>query len=70
MVFDDDGKLLSQILHRVYYRYGFYETINSVKARSGYVAITYIIPSSQMLNASLSRQVVAVYDSKDYEHDS
>lgn len=67
LVFDDNGKLLSQILHRVYYRYGFYDTINSVKANSGYVAITYIIPSSQMLNTSLSRQIVAVYDSRDYD---
>lgn len=28
LVFDDDGKLLSKILHRVYKGYGFYVTTN------------------------------------------
>jgi hypothetical protein len=28
LVFDDNGKLLSSILHRIYYRYSFFETYN------------------------------------------
>lgn len=44
LVYDDDGNVLSSILHRLYYRYGFYNTVNDVKAAAGYVAISYLVP--------------------------
>lgn len=47
LVFDDNGNILNSIIHRVYLRYGFYDNINEVKASHSYVAISYIIPSTQ-----------------------
>jgi hypothetical protein len=32
LIYDDDGHILSTVLHRVYYRYAFYNTANIVKS--------------------------------------
>jgi hypothetical protein len=71
LVFDDNGNVLSSIIHRIYYRYGFYNTVNDVKTSSGYLAISYIIPYTQEYMTKYTRQIVAVYDTTDYpgEHD-
>jgi hypothetical protein len=55
-------------LHRIYYRYGFYEAYNQVKAAAGYLAVGYTIPSLFNPIEFYGRQYVAVYDTSDYEH--
>lgn len=65
LVFGDAGKLQTWMLHRVFYRYGFYNTVNGVRATGGYTAILYRLPDSQT-KTNLSRQVLAVYDTSDY----
>lgn len=69
LVFDDNGNIISEILHRIYYRYGYYNTVNEVRTANGYVAITYIIPYVQEYISNKTRQVVAVYDTHDYDDD-
>jgi hypothetical protein len=69
LVFDDNGNVISQILHRVYYRYGYYMAANQVRTVHGYVAMTYIIPYAYEYQTNKSRQIIAVYDSDDYEDD-
>ena len=66
LIYDDNGHILSSVLHRVYYRYGYYTTYNYVKAASGYLAISYIIPPVVEYMSNFSRQVVALYDTRDY----
>jgi len=45
LIYDKKGHIITQILHRVYYRYGYYNTVNYVKTTDlGYMAINYIIP--------------------------
>lgn len=71
LIFDEDtGVLKSQALHRVYKRYAYYETTNEVRASHGYVAISYILPPIYRELTNYTRQIVAVYDSTDYEGES
>lgn len=71
IIYDQKGHIVSQILHRVFYRYGYYSTNNYVKATElGYMAISYIIPPLVEYMTNYSRQVIALYDTKDYEKDA
>jgi len=70
LIYDNTGHIISSILHRVYYRYGYYTTYNYVKAAGGYLAISYIIPPIVEYMSNFSRQVVALYDTMNYEHES
>jgi hypothetical protein len=47
IVYDDAGKFISCILHRVYYRYGFYMALNDLQVSNGFIAIGYKIPYDQ-----------------------
>lgn len=69
LVYDESGHIISTILHRVYYRYGFYEAYNQIRASQGYIAIGYTVPSI-FASFPYAKQYVAVYDSDDYEHES
>lgn len=69
IVYDESDHIFSTILHRVYYRYGFYNAYNDVKSISGYVAIGYTLPNIYSIY-NYSRQYIALYDTSDYEHES
>jgi hypothetical protein len=66
LTYDQSDKIQAAHLHRVYYRYGFYNTVNEVKAMPGYVAIGYVIPPTFNIYSDYAKQYVAVYDSSDY----
>lgn len=63
--FDDKGNLLSSTLDKIYQRYAFYQTTNQVKAVSGYVAISYLLPPVYQYETNYTRQLVAVYDTSE-----
>lgn len=69
LVYDDNGNVLSSIVHRIYYRYGYYNSVNNVKTASGYMAISYVIPYIYDYMTNKSKQIVAVYDTRDYDDD-
>jgi hypothetical protein len=69
ILYDNNGKVLKSILHRIYYRYAYYMATGLVKSAIGYVAINYMIPAEQEYKTNYTRQIVAVYDSQDYEYD-
>ena len=66
IVYDDSGHIVSSILHRVHYRYGYYEGHNNVRASYGYVAIPFSLPPIYQLITNYTRQVIGVYDTTDY----
>ena len=70
LTYGEDGNILAANLHRVYYRYAYYTAVNSVKAVYGYVAMSYILPPIYQEFTEYTRQIVAVYDSYDYESDA
>ena len=69
LAYDDDGNVQSSVLHRVYYRYAYYNTFNDVRVSQGYVAIPYVIPPIYEYMTNYTRQIVAVYDTSDYTSD-
>lgn len=70
MLYDDKGQIVSTVLHRVYYRYGFYNAVNEVKATNGFIAINYVIPSTFESMPNYKKQYVAIYDTYDYPFES
>jgi hypothetical protein len=70
IAYDEQDQIQSTILHRVYYRYAFYEAYNEVKSISGYMAMGYSLPSVFTPFTEYKRQYVAVYDTRDYPHES
>ena len=70
LIYDDDGNILSSVLHRVYYRYAYYLTTNNVRASGGYLAMSYVLPPVFREFTNYTRQIVAVYDTRDYSHES
>jgi hypothetical protein len=65
----DGARLLSSALHRIYYRYAFYECNNFVRSAGDYLAISYSLP--EMFSwTDFTRQLIVVYDAKDYPADS
>lgn len=67
LAYDDDGRILSKILHRVYYRYAYYESNNYVRASGGYLAKSYIAPYDRN---GTTKQIIAVFDTTDYPNDA
>ncbi len=55
-------------MHRVYYRYAFYETYNDVKSVPGYLAIGYTLPPRYVANTNYTRQYIVIYDTTDYPY--
>jgi hypothetical protein len=70
LIYDDNGRILSTILHRVYYRYAFYESDNFVKSAGGYLAVGYTLPAVFEEWTPWTSQLIVVYDTRDYEGDS
>ena len=69
--FDDKSVVVNPILHRMYQRYGYYEIANSIKSDFGYLAVPFKLPTTYIVqNSTKSRQVLAVYDTFDYEGES
>lgn len=68
LYYDDDGHVGAPILHRIYQRYSFYNAVNEVHARSGFIIIGYMIPPN-MESLDFRKQYIAVYDSIDYPHE-
>ncbi len=62
IIYNDNGDILHTILHRVYYRYAFYNTVNEVKSIPGFVAISYLLPPIYQYETNYTKQLVAVYD--------
>lgn len=70
IVYDKNAQVIATHIHRVYYRYGWYEAANVVKAEEDYVAIPYILPDVfSHINPNYSRQYIVIYDAKEYDND-
>jgi hypothetical protein len=69
LIYDEDGRLQTQVLHRIYKRYAFYNTFNEVHARNGFIVVGYIFPPN-MVSDVYRKQYIALYDSIDYPHES
>ena len=68
LAYDENGRVAASLLHRVYQRYSFYNAVNEVHAKNGFIVTGYTLPPT--INQSLYRkQYVAVYDSLDYPHE-
>jgi len=53
----------------VYQRYAYYNAVNEVQARNGFIVMGYIVPPNSPV--SLHRhQYITLYDSLDYPHES
>lgn len=65
--FDEAGKLIRNrdYIVRIFYRYGFYETMNYVKVFDGYIAVVQKLPSLYQDFPFYNKQVLTVYDSHD-----
>jgi hypothetical protein len=68
VVFDDKGLVVSTILHRVYHRYTFYNAVNEVQARSGFILMAYVLPPNLDV-WDYRKQYITIYDSIDYSHE-
>lgn len=66
LIFDDSGHVQAPILHRVYQRYAYYNAVNEVHAKNGFIIIGYINPFQ---SEDQPKQYVALYDSIDYPHE-
>jgi hypothetical protein len=53
----------------VYQRYGFYNAVNEVQSRGGFIVIGYVLPPN-IDPTGLRRQYITLYDSFDYPHES
>ena len=63
--FDKTGTILEKKLGKIFYRYGFYETVNYVKNFDGYFAVLQKIPIPFQDFDWYNRQVLTVYDTKE-----
>lgn len=68
--FDKDGRVQGTILHRVYQRYSFYNAVNEVHAKSGFVVVSYVYPPNMDQDLPFGKQYVTLYDSIDYPHEA
>ena len=68
VVYDEKGYVVSTILHRVYHRYLYYDAVNYVQARSGFILLGYVLPPD-MDPTLFPNQYVTIYDSIDYPHE-
>ena len=65
LVYDDKGYVQAPLLHRVYHRYVFYNAINEVQSRTGFILIGYVLPPT-MDRKQYTNQYITIYDSIDY----
>ena len=71
ITYDKNAQVQKAHLNKVYYRYGFYDSKNLVKAEEGYVVIPCVIPDVfGSILASYPKQYIVAYDGKDYSFDS
>lgn len=68
VAYDDKGYVISALLHRVYHRYTFYDAVNEVQARTGFILMGYVLPPS-IVSSKYVRQYITIYDSIDYPHE-
>jgi hypothetical protein len=66
IVYDDDSFVVSCLVHRVYLRYAFYNTVNEVAVTPGFFAVSYVVPPL-FERDDYSEQYIVVYDTLDYE---
>lgn len=65
VIYDENAQVQSVHIAKVYYRYGFYEAKNIVKAEEGYVVVSYVLPDwIADINDKYPRQYIVAYDSK------
>ena len=62
---DQTGTVVSHNIARVFYRYGFYEAENYIKAFDGYFAVGQRLPTIMHVFPWYSKLVLSVYDTKD-----
>lgn len=62
---DKTGTVVSHEISRVFYRYGFYETENYIKAFDGYFALGQRLPTLMKVFPWYSRLVLTVYDTRE-----
>lgn len=65
---DRTGQVLSSELAQIFYRYGYYEVPNYIKAFDGYFAIIHDLPAPLEAFDEMSRKVLSVYDTKERWH--
>ncbi len=71
IVYDDDtNRIVSTILHRVYQRYSFYNAVNELQSRGGFIVMGYVLPPNIDPNLKFRKQYITLYDSFDYPHES
>lgn len=68
VAYDDKGYVISALLHRVYHRYTFYNAVNEVQARSGFILVGYVLPPN-IVDTKYTKQYIGIYDSIDYLHE-
>jgi hypothetical protein len=62
---DRTGTVASHQISRVFYRYGFYENENYIKAFDGYFAIGQRLPTMLHVFPWYSKLVLSVYDTRE-----
>lgn len=62
---DKTGTVVSHEISRVFYRYGFYEAENYIKAFDGYFALGQRLPTIMKVFPWYSRLVLTVYDTRE-----
>jgi len=55
-------------LAQVFYRYGYYEVPNRIKAFDGYFAIIQNLPAPLEAFDEMSRKILSVYDTRERWH--
>lgn len=63
--FDKTGTLHEHKIAKIFYNYGYYQTTNYIKTFDGYFAVVYKLPVGYEPFDWLSKQVVAVYDTRE-----
>jgi hypothetical protein len=66
MHIDRTGTVVSHEISKIYYRYGFYESQNYIKAFNGYFAIAQRLPTMLEPFDWYSKTVLTVYDTYDH----
>lgn len=62
--FDSTGTLRDHKVAKIFYNYGYYQATNYIKTFDGYFAVVFKLPVSYEPFDWLSKQVVAVYDTR------
>lgn len=63
--FDKTGTLIDHKIAKIFYGYGYYEVTNYIKSFDGYFAVVYKLPTMYEPFDWLSKQVLAVYDTRE-----